>query len=366
MLISINVDSSLKESSMFGTSIQELFGSISVGILTVYFAFYLHYYLMHTIKCKDCKKVPFLTYYKDKIDQFNSTNTGLVFIVFVFVFAIGQLMEDITDNVTDSDSEIPKFLLPNVAQFILGSEEKFRFQVLITKKKPDCVSQREEDREKDKEKDQKWCLQLTPLGRYVFTHDEAVSNILESNSIYTDSINLLIDSLMSLSNKEYDSTALAQLKSVTNSLYYKSKNWCYTNNSNHFQELELIQNRVDFSRSSILIAILYLFLFFLLFVYQVIKIYRLSRRVQKVKGQKNQETKGKLDASNELATQKSNLFWLKNKLFYPTLFLISLFVISWIGYGITEQNYNERVFGYYFSNIDDMKMKDEIMGEGAD
>lgn len=309
---------------MFG-AIQEIFGTISVGILTVYLGFYLHYYAKSTFILEECEKISLANYYRDKLKKINTANTTLALMFFVLVYALGILTESVTGNLDDTN--IPKTYSPCYEKKILGSDEDFRFDVLFEKVKDTIIK-----------------YKYTFLGEYVFSHKDIVINILKVNNLdYSESIDSLINEQFKSENPQ------KKTKDAVNAIYYKSKNWCYSQVPNHFQELEMIQNRIEFSRSIGLVIMFLIWPLILLTLWQGIRILIINRNLSEMKfGRLNDD-----DYINSQLKKLEYLNWLSKKNIILIVFLIGLFFLAKTGYRVTEQNFDERVFGYYFSYIDD-------------
>ncbi len=237
---------------MFGTSIQELFGSITVGFLAIYFSLYVLHYCETTLSLKKLKKESLYSRLSNYFDLISSQNGTITLIIFIFIYAIGQLMEDVTDNLTDSNT--PKALMPKQVAQILGSEDTYRCSILMT----------ETNKQSNSSND---TISFTPLGKYIFRHTVKLKQMMKEGAIINDTQLINKIAILDSDGVPLNSIEKASLKKIITSLYYKSKNWAYLQ-TNYFNELEMIQNRIDFSRSTILISILFCFFVILFASYQ--------------------------------------------------------------------------------------------------
>lgn len=144
-------------------------------------------------------------------------------------------------------------------------------------------------------------------------------------------------------NEAFNVYSLKKLEKEINNLYYQAKNWSYREADNHYNELEEIQRRIDFSRS-VFLVISYGLFFTLLAVslhtayYLIVLIYRFKFKI-------------KLSIRNDIINIKS-----KYIVICPLLItMISLVFITSHGYRNAERVYNERVFGYYSSYKKDLQ-----------
>lgn len=290
------------------SSLQELFGSICVGLLTLFYVVHFYFHLTKLYNLDDEVKKTNRSHngiwetYKTKIREFNTPNTTLSILFFVALYAFGQIIEDVTDNLTDGDiskiETIDSFVVP-----VIGPETELRASTLI-------------------ENISKNSFEVKALGQHVLNNEQITSLLAKLDTLKLDTI---------LDGKIYESDSDRDLvKNAINTIYYQSKNWCYSEPT-HFQELDLIQNRIDFARSTAIISIIALILSFWLCLVQVI-----------VKSKRS---------SKDSAGAKENFKWIINHNLRLLLFAALLFLFARGGYRITEKNFNERVFGYYYTHL---------------
>jgi NADH:ubiquinone oxidoreductase subunit K len=114
-------------------------------------------------------------------------------------------------------------------------------------------------------------------------------------------------------------------------IYYVSKNWVYSKDGEPLHELKDLQNRIDMSRSLVLICvvgeiiILVMWILFLLF-YAYLRL---------VKG------------------SSIRFHWLN----INAVTVIVVLVISRACYHIEERNYLKRAYGYYISHVNQLKLE---------
>lgn len=314
---------------MFGNSIQELFGSLSVGLIFCFFSLYILYYLKNTIYCEQYDRKNLIEYYSDKFKDFNSTNTALSLFLFIFIYAVGIVIEDVTDHLTDSD-ESKMWHLSNI-ECLLGSEEEYRCKVLVKN-------------ETDKCKGDFIFRERTDLGKLVFSNATLIQDVYAKYVRSKPSDSFKVQDHLDTCGQPHDE----ELSELINHLYFKAKNWCYAQD-NHFQELELIQNRIDFSRSTAILSIFFMTLIVLLSGFQSVRFCIASNLSKKISKEEN----GNEELLSHYSSQRDTILWLLKKNLLTLIFLIGILLLSITSYAITEQNFNDRAFGYYFSYIDE-------------
>ncbi|QDV18474.1 Lipoprotein E precursor [Gimesia panareensis] len=255
-------------------------------------------------------------------DLFSKHPIPIFVLLLVLCYGFGQIVQDMTDYLVDSvhdPSFESVFWPPYVQQSILGKENVHRYKSLL----------REDG-------------SPNSLFEDLFSHQVYIQEILQPDvGLITDRLKPLHQKFLkdplefhtqtpSLSDSSLiESRREAEIR-VINKIYYLAKNWCYQQ-PNYYKELEGIQRRIDFSRSCFLIAS-WTFVIGLIGVILILLIKRMS-------GQKGRP-----------------LYSLRRRLFkrfrIVTVSCILLGVVSYIGYDRSENNFNERVFGYFVTNLD--------------
>lgn len=318
---------------------------------------------------------------------------GLVFLT----YGVGQVSEDLTDKLTDSDFKSnvigPSILVRNW----LGSEGYHRFLSIIevedkVKTSDNNVNPTKEQTENpDSEKTFKVIIQPTGLGKEVlaiakkglpqcsFNQNPEES---EGNQLLSAARKELQDLQLPLTKSNYEeyihnSSSLVvhkktnevrrssdieatdddykplkllktdELKSLIQSTYYRAKNWTYQD-SNYFKELEGIQRRIDFCRSCAHVAAWTLCGHFtgLLGVLVLVPLFVFVRFV-----------------FDQYSRRKETPYWMRLRdgyhweqlitRMFPLLIVNGCILVVCInGYYFAEENFNERAFGYYRSQLE--------------
>lgn len=310
---------------MLRGSIQEIFGSVAIGLI---FALYLLYFCYNILVIFNIKieRNGFRNWLLKETLKINTQGTTSLVIFLVFIYAMGQLVEDITDHITDTTK--PKVLLPDLAASILISEETHRVNTLV---------------------DFDGKTKVTPLGQGLFKEEELIRSLAEKMELDLDLTPLIKDPGSYLKEKDQNTLKELGLNKLINSIYYRAKNWCY-GQSTYFYELELIQRRVNFSRSTCLVSISLIVLTITLTLIQLLNLRRIIK-IQSIWETKEENIK-KLDSlRQQISFKRQNL--LKS---VCSLILLTFLLFTARGaYKITEENFNERAFGYYMSSLEESR-----------
>lgn len=309
---------------MIPEDLSEVFGVLSVGILAVSISLVFYWLLMGTRFS-----------FRDWITKLGLRPEGNVeALMFVLVaYALGLIVGDITDHLTDTDSEYSWGTPMALQQSFLGKESSLRMKTLVRL---------------DSEKKQ-W--KLRALGRELFSnHTAAIKQIIGTNTVAkrrfaAEPIAFLNDKKTnydsrgeiaseSESSSDYDSTRLFQR--YTNQLYYDFKNWAYREVGNHFRELESIQRRIDFTRSCFLLASWSLFVLVPILIIGLIWLDRIHQGIAKIH-------------DSEVAPSTRRKQVLRITILSGSLILTC--VITRLGYIHAEEVFNERAFGYRVSSL---------------
>jgi len=295
--------------------LQNIFGALSVGLLTILSGANLHW--IAGAERGDL-------YRWIKMRPWIPRNSQSMFFCILILYAIGVLAQDITDHFTDSEY-FPLFKSsmwpPQVQQSILGKEESLRFSALF------------------KKENGKWVY--NSLGREVFSNKQFLEQALLQQAHAKINYNLEMqnfanDPIEYLKNNDKESQKIATR--FVCKLYYMAKNWAYTN-TNYFIELESVQRRIDFTRSAFHIGTWTIlgqaFLAFLIMMELWIK-RRLTPRLLFLS-----------TPAKDFITSTENI----NRLFKSLVIIVVIITISKIGYRNAEENFNERAFGYYVSHL---------------
>lgn len=270
---------------MFDFNIIEVFSTIGVGlasaILLAYFYFlFCKYFFIHMHN-----QNAFLVWFKASLEK-DYTKTGHALVTLILIYGLGILIQDITDYMTDSDENKNPVICAFQKLSLLDREGELRRNALF----------------KNEEK-------MTHLGKEIMTDSQLLKTAHLKNAVGFHDIGAI------------------------NGIYYTSKNWAYLHAPPVREELQSIQNRVDFTRSIYVEAFISLILIVVFFLAYIIK--------ELARGKKNRFTVKEKDVS-------------EGKFFFPRLSLIVLIpilIISRYCYIAAENNFNERAFGYYVSHF---------------
>jgi acid phosphatase len=310
---------------MIPSEIQEIFGAMIVGITSL---------LIFGVACwilVSPKDSFFQWIFKGK----NKLQERLyALILLLFAFGLGLIVQDFTDQLTDSSEYIPnKSLLINkvskIQRNILCSEGELRFRTLIKK--------------------ERGVYGLRVLGKDIFLGRSDHVHFLvqpkegEDYEFLADPKLFLNGSRNQNEKKNYLKDRLEKAEGIINKIYHPSKNWVYSQPT-YYDEMEKIQRRIDFSRSIFILAswaIIYIFLATLgSLLFRVMKIAPFAKLT------------GQLSKGNNAKILTPINY---RKLLYRSLIALLLFsimcIISLFGYHHAEEIFNERCFGYYSSHL---------------
>ena len=159
-------------------------------------------------------------------------------LILLIAFGIGIVTEGITDNLTDSEAQSEW----SRAVWFLGSEDFHRFSTLV------------------KLDSETGTYRFSGLGKDLIQHktftDRALGRRLERGAgNFLADVNAFLTVLPedAKNRNEVKAKRLKDAETYSNLLYYPAKNWAYTQD-NYFDELQGIQRRIDWSRSSFLIC----------------------------------------------------------------------------------------------------------------
>lgn len=287
---------------------QNVFGALSVGLLAVLSGASLHW-------IASAEREHLYRWITRR--RWIPRNAQSTFFIVLIMYCVGVLVQDFTDHLTDTEYH-PLLDLhiypPKLQQAILGSEEDLRFYALVRYRRNEG----------------KWVL--TGLGREVLTTDKKFVIDAADDDVKKA---FLKEPSVFMARSDDDSAKVA--KGFVCKLYYQAKNWAY-NNPNYFMELEDIQRRIDFTRSSFLIStwtIIGLLILLVLILLEQLFNVRITPKLLFL-------------ASNRkfhVTPQQNQLRVLK------TLAVVTAIgVISRSGYRNSENNFNERCFGYFVSH----------------
>lgn len=265
---------------------------------------------------------------------------GVVLLAFVG-FGFGVFGEGITDHMTDSESKLHN-PVSKIQTSILRREGRHRLLTLFQKKDDE--------------------YKIRVLGKEVFSKSTFASAVIPNElflsnpesflngkagtkqdymvSIYGPEKDVKKNCYENRCDKDINEIAEEVVEKYANMLYYPAKNWAYTE-PNYFKELERIQRRIDWARSSFLVMswIVTVGSLWLLFTGVGFLIYR--------------KDSADINVAKDFPFSEKKEYFKTG--FIRTLFvtLITLLVsyIACISYGHAEEQFNERVYGYFVSYL---------------
>lgn len=365
-------------------NLENIFGALAIGTLSIVGSIYILMFLFYRVNSWRSKN----SVYKDvglklQIGEFPAS--VILAIILPTTYGIGLVIQDFTDHLTDRDrfeenrtgSPYINMLSGNVSAFFdsiredLGVEDQMRASSVLKNGREPLQSFREN------------CSlrRLNSLGREIFyfkaNSEEILVDLKANHPVHTsDDIRpikphetgeckvyglgkeeqeIVSDRyfcLYQLTEQGEDTQKLLcpsgfarmsykHFKGKVSEVYYEAKNWAYRKVPSHYNELEEIQLRIDFSRSMYLILNIFISLL-LLSVFMGLVLDLISSALLyrgRYRGYLRQFLRGEISLYKEK---------------YLTVIFVLIFAcgfsrIAVIGYQNAEQNYNERVFGYYSS-----------------
>jgi len=320
---------------MFDLKLTDVFSTLCIGILTLSLILYFYFIINKFFVKNKFDGDVYLEWLKKTLESSYEKN-GYMVIAFVIVYCLGVISGDLTGRMTDSDSAHKGWLLKELKKVsFMESQDGARKDALL-------------------DSTNNW--KLTQLGNSVL---RSVPIIKNANQIA--GTKFLCDTTRSFDEnwKKLNALLISDSLNKNNSrksfnnflqqIYYTGKNWCFSKDHEPLNELKSIQNRIDLSRSMVLLVA---FSFQFLLVIVILNLFYTSY---------NKITKKKEVKELEKKTTWDLIFHL-----FQINFLALLFIIGYVSrdcYNINEDNYNKRAYGYYVSEINRveyLKRIDEI------
>ena len=299
----------------------DILQTLCIGVysltLIVFFYFLYNKCFVH----KKFNEKEFFDWLKDDVLK-GDFKTGYLSLAVLLVYFLGILASDLTERMTDSNNNKERSVVLQELNTISFMPNVGHIRKLTLVDSEDS---------------------LTTLGNSVFN---SYPLVLEANQINKSSF-FLNKKDTSLLSENQDSLVKRYLKDTRfdrfiSLLYYSSKNWCYSKEHEPLQELKSIQNRIDLSRSIVLltaVAFQLLILFYLVFFLVNVKsVLQLSAKRGKELTASEQQFKSLFKNVNAL-TAKSLLAFLLTAILCRECFQICL------------MSYNKRAYGYYVSHV---------------
>ncbi len=366
---------------MIPSSLQEIFSTVSVGLLVTVIATTLYWMAFTSERT--------FTHWFAQREWRPQKDRVLLPLLFIFgIYSIGLIIEGITDHLVDSEHEPDTQWLPS-----WHDETDLRLSTVI---KSGSFSPPRNDGESSgysyeflrKEKSQPIphndhridSLEFPVLGKAIISdihHCYAVHPRGNETEFFRE-VGRQIVRQRTANIAPISDFSYGDLKALMGRSYYQAKNWAYSKNT-YFDELRIIQNRIDFARSARLVLWISLRLtliaiaIFLLrsFSPQVRRVWKQSRRLVKERKKKNTSA-AKSDTSavskRPGGSQISRLILLRSRLrrnvmvtrlitrvgkgAFFFVFLILIAIASHRAWHHAENNFNERAWGYHLSALE--------------
>ncbi len=304
----------------------DILQTLCIGVFCLALIIFFYFFYNKCFIKKKFNEKNFFVWLKDDVLKGKIQESGYLSLAVIMVYFLGIIASDLTERMTDSNNNKERSLALKELNYIsvMPTVGKIRKLALIDSDDS-----------------------LTTLGNSVFG---SYPLIKEANRI-NKTFYFLREADTSLINEKSDSLARVYIKDskfdrFISLLYYTSKNWCYSKDHEPLSELKSIQNRVDLSRSIVLLtttALQLLILFYLFYIFLNLKsIYQWII-----------EPKNNL---SHLPRSISSLF---------IKFLVIFFIITVLCrecFQICLLSYNKRAFGYYVSHL----AKYEVDSENKD
>ncbi len=261
-------------------------------------------------------------------------------VIFILLYAIGQIAQDLTDRLVDSSLTQSLVTPLGSARAVLGCEEYHRVTTLFNSDgEPNGLFHDVFDHRKE-------ISDMIPPGRYADA--EIAAEILSNPDEFTNELAKAPDIWYQQlkASPHCDDAKIKTVGKVVNKIYYLAKNWAFTN-SNYMNELLGIQNRIDFSRSIFVVSFITFQILIVALGVRVLIFLILTPRHINLAGPVKAGEKS-VEGNHRLMRCLITLAKGVQVLF--GLFL--LMVATYYGYSLAENNFNERVFGYFASSLD--------------
>ena len=302
---------------MIPNNLIDVFGALTVGLLSLYV-------LTMLLWSVDRNNLSYSGYVTGLAFRPRGKFWGMIFILASYGF--GLLMEDITDHLTDVDTDYAWYEPQKLQQMLLGKESKHRFDALF---------------KSDQETGE---LRLNHLGREVFRDTKYVAGIIGvAPASFVDGQTGTV-----LPNADIEDVC-----GRINAVYYDAKNWCYSQD-NYFAELESIQQRVDFSRSCFLVSSwgLMAYVPILVLDYFCLKSFpvKYASGIRCLVGHRRLRP----GTTPDPWASPCDASW-RSRLVKCVSALLVVSLLGCTGYWHSENVFNERAFGYHVSHRDSIR-----------
>ena len=256
------------------------------------------------------------------------------------VYGTGLVVADLADVVSENDlvycgweKRFSKHLLwLTCFETIAGSESDNRFRVLFAQAGSEGTGDGE-----DMKADTRRCLESTPLWRRIFAQPRHLHRILYG--AYSEGEHGKIGTFLEEPEEFVDGRtsgceggdAREAAEDYVSTLYYEAKNWVYLQPT-YFDELSAVQRRVDFTLGLLFVGFVGAWLSGVKLVWFVVWV---------VWGEGLRPPWREAKEAWREAKEGWVVF----------LVCVGICFVTGFGYRGAEQNFNQRVFGYFFSHV---------------
>lgn len=322
---------------MVPSNIEEIFGTLAVGIVATVAFLLVHWLLIS-------RRHSFYRFLSARIPE---SSFAIVFAI-LLIYTGGHVVEDISDHITDSNY-VSNWLPLRLQRQILGRESFHRVSTLFGKTDEDLKNGSEGKSRVG------FSCSLNPLGAEVLSDPRLLSwaqNTIDGmrggqsgvHSTATEFFGSPKDWLRKHPLvgclKKPDDEPERVLSVVVNAMYYRAKNWAYSV-PNHFDELEGIQRRIDFSRSVFHVAGLLFIASILIALLSLVELDIGERFVPYI---------AELWSSSSVGGLRVDEMKTFVRAIRVSVIAAGVSALAQQGYGLSERNFNERTFGYFLSN----------------
>lgn len=303
---------------MFDLKITDILSTFCIGILSLSLITYFYFIINKFFVTSKFDQEGFIKWTKEILTNSYDKN-GYMTIVLTICFFLGVLAGDLTGRMTDSDENPKSFLLKELKYFSrMKSQDSARIEALV--------------------KSENW--ELTGLGKSVLLSEKIVErgNRFAGTTFLQDTTKLFAKKWHGLQVKLKSNPEIRiSFSRFLQQIYYAGKNWCYSTDHEPLHELKSIQNRIDLSRSTVLLMSLSIQI-----LAAIVGINLLYIAVLVL-------LKEKKPSYIEIRSFGRPYYLLQVNFF---IFFFALLLIAKECYEINLDSYNKRAYGYYVSDVD--------------
>lgn len=293
----------------------DILQTLCIGAFSVTLIIFFYFLFNKCFVKKKFDQQKFFSWISDDVLKGENLKTGYLSLALILVYFLGNLASDLTERMTDSNNNKERSAVLKELNWlaVMPSVGEIRKLALIDS----------ED-------------SLTTLGNSVFSS----YILLEEANKFNGSRFFLNTGDTSLLPGNKDSLIQTYMKDPKFDrfialLFYTSKNWCYSKEHEPLRELKSIQNRIDLSRSTVLISSVALQLIVLLYV--IFFFYNIHYFIRKRKSE-----------DDEYRSLFKNVSYL---ILRSAIIFLVIGILCRECFQITLLSYNKRAYGYYTSYL---------------